>query len=76
MKQSELLFKVSSELPLEVLINIYSYCEKIEKVTILKLIFIKFYPLLKKFFRYFICFIFTSYIICYWCWVILNKEKK
>ena len=34
MKQSELLFKIGSELTLELIINIYSYCEKVEHTSI------------------------------------------
>lgn len=76
MKQSELLLKMSSELPFELIINIYSYCEQIEKTSILKIILIKLYISLKQFLRYLICSIFISYIIAYWTWIVMSKENE
>ena len=76
MKQSELLFKIGSELPLELIINIYSYCEKAEHTSLLKIIFIKFHEPFKKFLRFFICFIFIGYVISFWSWIIFNQNHK
>ncbi len=76
MKQSELLLKISSELPFELIINIYSYCEYREKKSILKIIFTKLYFSFKKCLRYFICLLFISYIVAYWTWIVLNSENK
>lgn len=76
MKESELLLKISSELPIELIINIYSYCEYREKSSILRTIFIKLYFYSKKCLRYFICLLFISYIVAYWTWIVLNSENK
>ena len=76
MKESELLLKISSELPFELIINIYSYCEYREKNSILRILLIKLYPSFKKCLRYFICLLFISYIVAYWTWIVLNSENK